>query len=574
MATAVVAEAPTAASTEQSTAAALQEPVASAMVETVPEVVTSTEAPLQRTICPPKNPMACLLELSNELLHCIFVEIEPADLSAISRSCRALHSYIRGNRLLHKDLYVRRYDEPPAKSRDANDKDKQRSDGDLLSRLDWEDALHRLVKMEKILDTDDRAVKRDNIKFVADEIIGMMGNAHIDGDESLNIQLLRAKFTPALAENMDTFLCSSSLFARAGNEMQLPADTEELQQLSAKLHCFFGVPIDEVPKRTLRSFLSSRHANLGLELSPSACTRSQSRNLTTHPFARSKVYDLREYTDDTLWGPFMHDGSGRVDWEKVEAIMIVLGYNLNKFYRRSEGRFPQIWKDEWTGATPNSYKSVPCPGPTREMERDEEMFKIRELALSLDAQDPYGVTGSWMRVVCFLDYNDLYAFNFSDRIPDDQLREPIDIEEAIRLIRIKLQVTRIEPPGSGDEDEDDDGMDWSNFQGERLPVVHFRGTSRSLHASWDPNANSRIRGSVRQTPEGEIRWTSFSIFHGEERWRSEGVQVGGIKSARGILGNWFDKDYDLHGPAGPTAFWKETDELDEEKSSSMPVAFF
>lgn len=103
-------------------------------------------------------------------------------------------------------------------------------------------------------------------------------------------------------------------------------------------------------------------------------------------------------------------------------------------------------------------------------------------------------------------------------------------------------------------------MNWSNFTGERLPIVHFRGSSKSLHASWDPNANSRIRGefkhrtcvsrvqqantwsgTVRQTPEGEIRWTTFSIFHGEERWRSEGVQVGGLKSARGVLGNWFDK---------------------------------
>lgn len=29
--------------------------------------------------------------------------------------------------------------------------------------------------------------------------------------------------------------------------------------------------------------------------------------------------------------------------------------------------------------------------------------------------------------------------------------------------------------------------------------------------------------------------------HREERWRSEGIQVGGLKSARGVLGNWFDK---------------------------------
>ena len=51
----------------------------------------------------------------------------------------------------------------------------------------------------------------------------------------------------------------------------------------------------------------------------------------------------------------------------------------------------------------------------------------------------------------------------------------------------------------------------------------------------------KLVGTVRQTPEGEIRWTTFSIFHGEERWRSEGIQVGGLRSARGVLGNWFDK---------------------------------
>lgn len=70
---------------------------------------------------------------------------------------------------------------------------------------------------------------------------------------------------------------------------------------------------------------------------------------------------------------------------------------------------------------------------------------------------------------------------------------------AIRLIRIKLQVTKIELPGAArerdDDDEEEDDLDWSNFKGERLPIVHFRGSSRSLHASWDPNANSRIRGA-------------------------------------------------------------------------------
>ena len=106
-----------------------------------------------------------------------------------------------------------------------------------------------------------------------------------------------------------------------------------------------------------------------------------------------------------------------------------------------------------------------------------------------------------------------------------------------------------------------------------------------------------------------IRWTTFSIFHGEERWRSEGVQLGfppninasfdpspssdskakgkdldpgpdsdldsqgqsrrpNLLTARGIFGNWFDKDYDPHGPAGPTAFWKISDDILEDNDTN------
>lgn len=39
----------------------------------------------------------------------------------------------------------------------------------------------------------------------------------------------------------------------------------------------------------------------------------------------------------------------------------------------------------------------------------------------------------------------------------------------------------------------------------------------------------------------------------EERWRSEGIQIGGPGSARGVLGNWFDKSVIL--PALLGAKW-------------------
>lgn len=79
------------------------------------------------------------------------------------------------------------------------------------------------------------------------------------------------------------------------------------------------------------------------------------------------------------------------------------------------------------------------------------------------------------------DYTELYSYNFaSPQLPPDEPREPLDTHEAIRLITMNLKATIIEAPGAAD--------------GQALPVVHFTGTSRSVQASWDPNANSVIRG--------------------------------------------------------------------------------
>ena len=434
--------------------------------------------------------MATLLELSHELLHCIFTEITPTDLSAVSRTCKDLNSYIRGNKLLHKDIYLQRYDQP-------------------TSNTNWEDEVHYLSKLEKILESSDRQVKRDALGFAAEQINYLLDTSSSDPDESLNVNFLAEHFKDAA--NIDALLCCSTLFERAGGNDQIPAVTEELRQSSAKLHCMYGVPIDAIPSR--QSFTISQPSD---QSPPSSCTRLRSRPRLTHTYARAKVYDLRQYTEATLWGPFRDDGTQRVDWEKVEAIMVVLGFNLRRFTERSDGRFPMIWDKPFIGAPPNSYIApATVTGPREQLEPD--LIKIRDLALSLNALDPYGVTGTWMRVVCFLDFNDLYAFNFAPGLRPDDQRGPINTEEgmlgvqenvcvkphslmrlqcvAIRLIRVKWHVTKIEPPtDSNPEDDEDDGLDWSNFQGERLPIVHFAGTSRSLHASWDPNANSKIRG--------------------------------------------------------------------------------
>lgn len=170
---------------------------------------------------------------------------------------------------------------------------------------------------------------------------------------SRNVDFLNSLFENEV--NREAFLQKSSLFERVyRSQHQAPSDniSKEQRQLSAKLHCLYGKPILKVGRL---------------------------RSARTYPYACSKVYDIRQYTAQTRWGPFMNDGSDRVDWEKVEAILIVLGNNV--YTKKLTRLFSDIWDNPFSGSWKGSFISSPSPDIT-----------------SLDAMDPYGVTGTWYRV--------------------------------------------------------------------------------------------------------------------------------------------------------------------------------
>lgn len=327
-------------------------------------------------------------------------------------------------------------------------------------------------------------------------------------------------------QNIESFLCKSSLYSFARPRIFSSAPTESLRQLSAQLHVLGGMTLDAAWINPDETASTCPHLP---DVQGHPIEAQQIRPI--HPYARSRVYDLRRYTAANMWGPFMDDGSARIDWEKVQAIMIVLAYNHRLYTERRGlsvanfvGASPPSPASEESASSSNAtntttttttYSTRSGSGPasgTRSRTRADtgvnsvlrpweepfhgiaaDSFVSYSLAGALQeplrpdlaALDPYGVTGTWMRIVCFLDYNDLYAFNFeSGVIPPNVEREPISTREAFRLIRLQLQVSAVEEPG------DDDGKDY--------PVVHFNGTSRSTFMAWDPNANSRIRGNVHR----------------------------------------------------------------------------
>ncbi|KAH8695803.1 hypothetical protein GQ44DRAFT_634574 [Phaeosphaeriaceae sp. PMI808] len=457
--------------------------------------------------------MTELLDLCYDVLIRILEEINPEDLASCAQTSSAFNRFITSNTRLYKAHYLRRFDDP---RRSPTDPEPQ-----------WVSELHRVIRCQKILESADNDVKRDEYRFVASTVDSLIATASTDEfGNSQNGDTISNLFSN-ISQNHNAFMCRSSHFEHAGTELQKPADDEEDRQLSAKLHCLFGIPLSNTGRRVL----------------------------STHPYARSRIYDLRNYSDKTKWGPFRDDGSMRVDWEMVESLVIILGYNSGLCCRRFQPKFSPPWSMPFEGIIRSRAKIL--------SECSTELLYEPDIPLQL--KDPYNVSGVWSRIVCFLDYNDLWNFNFSNpamSVPSHQPRDPLTADEAIRHIVMDLKVTDVSPAGQ--------------FDNQALPVVHFSGKSRSVDASWDPNANSRIRGSVRLTPEGEVRWRTISVFYdGEERWRSEGIQVGGLQSQRGVIGTWFDKDFDAHGPAGPTAFWKicdrsvdgEDEDLTEEEET-------
>ncbi|KAF2802427.1 uncharacterized protein BDZ99DRAFT_373114, partial [Mytilinidion resinicola] len=436
-----------------------------------------------------------LLDLCYDVLIRIIEELNPEDLAACSKCSHGFNAFIKENRRIFRTLYLKNFDDP------------RRIPG--LPEPQWETELPKIIMCKKILMSDDVETKTSHFGLVTSVMSDLLHTASKDPDDSegssLNLSFLAVSFKNP--DNKATFLAGSSMFERAGL-FRISVDTlepHELRQLTARLHCYHGT---SSPEQILHGH-------------------------TLQALARSRVYDLRNYTSKTFWGPYLNDGTLDVDWEMVEAIQIILSRNF-RAYVATPGKIEPSWARPFAGVARSTLQSSYVPLPY-------------EPEIPLEAQDPYAISGNWIRIVCFLDYNDLFAFNFggSQEPPEDQPRSPLHAGEATRLIRMIIKVSSIEPP---------------TVKG-KLPNVNFEGKSQAIDASWDANANSRIRGTVSMTPSGEVRWTTISIFStGEERWRSESIQVGGVRSERGVIGTWFDKDFDPHGPAGPTAFWKYSDE--------------
>lgn len=94
-------------------------------------------------------------------------------------------------------------------------------------------------------------------------------------------------------------------------------------------------------------------------------------------------------------GPLSQDGSGRVDWELLNSILIVISLNVHDHIAYTHDYCPHVIHPSGISST------LPYSAPGL-----KEHTKTDDWA---------GITGDWRRLIAFCDFRDLRLFNVSVR---------------------------------------------------------------------------------------------------------------------------------------------------------------
>ncbi|KAL4268432.1 F-box domain-containing protein [Pleurotus pulmonarius] len=259
--------------------------------------------------------------------------------------------------------------------------------------------------------------------------------------------------------------------------------------------------------------------------------------------SRTYTYNLEHYKERNHYGPYLKSPKRRINWVHVEALMNVVQSNIREI--------PHQWAQEV--APPVNLEFLRASSATTEN----------------NPIDWAGVEGSWARYVCFMDYRELFAFNFTSMYGGPRnpayFNDP-SFREATRLIRLDLQLTSpdklkfrgLMDTGYDAADADGESESVSSTSDSRYPTLYFTGSSKGSIGN-----EATIEGNVRLGVDKVPLWRFVSIYDGHAQWSSEGVQIGHMNSAMGVVGVWTSDTHDEGDPAGPFWFWKPTQPLDK-----------
>ncbi|KAH9896003.1 hypothetical protein C8Q73DRAFT_690466 [Cubamyces lactineus] len=221
----------------------------------------------------------------------------------------------------------------------------------------------------------------------------------------------------------------------------------------------------------------------------------------------------------------------RPDWAYLAAARMVVEANLREAFSAEDLTGLVSLDGLRPGSAPWDAALYKPPEPESDKGKEKATDPDR-----VEGWDWAGVTGIWKRCVCWMDYRDLILHNLSGEFEDPNLAE------AVRVIAMQLRIASYSP---------------SEVPGyEHLPTIHVVGqtTGASLVGH-----RRNIHGTVGVVADGSVRWTlQFSSVEGGQgdEWVSEGIQIGGVASAMGVLGMWTGAQHERMDPLGPCWAWK------------------
>ncbi|KAF9015455.1 hypothetical protein BDQ17DRAFT_1269290 [Cyathus striatus] len=285
-------------------------------------------------------------------------------------------------------------------------------------------------------------------------------------------------------------------------------------------HSFSSTEVTRLQSQ-LRSYLA-------LSLDDNRDLKTRNRLKERRNKSRGFVYDLRNYNSENNWGPYFSDGN--INWVHVEHLINVVLMNLDEL--------PGAWTNTRPPLGLSATRPYSAPG-------------------SYQAHDWAGVEGTWRRYVCFMDYRDLFAFNYSDLA--DGPRHPRFFEdprfrEATRLIEVKLRLL----PTAQRTRFYNQIIDGESPLAELYPPLYFVGSSKGVNGN-----EAVVEGFVQMAKDGKPRWQFMSIYDNSPQWSSNGVQIGEVGSGMGVVGVWTTTIHDQGDPVGPFWLWKVEDDSPE-----------
>lgn len=296
-----------------------------------------TAMPVATLSCP-------LLLLPPEVATQAVVICDANDVAALSRCCKYLHNliYSTSDKHVWRSLYLGSFDDPRLAGK---------TDVTPVSEFefDWKRELQRRVQAQNLLCSANRARRASPLeKFQALETLV----AHL---RSLP-PIIGVKTTPS--RSVKWF---GDVIKGPGALPLLTLDSHPTAALTPLIHI---------------------HDSIGRK---DEDAKSAGNRLSVRTSARAFVYDLRNYSKSNRWGPFLQDGSERVNWTHIDKIMSVMVMNAEDHFGLSERtamKFPRM----------NLESIRPLSAPASDDCR---------------SHDWAGIEGRWTRVISFMDYPEL-----------------------------------------------------------------------------------------------------------------------------------------------------------------------